>query len=124
NAWMLPMEPLSIMSSVPHLMSAASSPERSALDRPLLERLYAKLEKPMFNVVYRRVWNAGDAQEIVQEAFLNVWKARDKVDVVTVEPLLYRSALNLASNRRRSSRLWRLVGFEAAGDPPGGDDLS
>jgi RNA polymerase sigma-70 factor (ECF subfamily) len=111
------------MSSVPHPTLVASSPDGSALDRRALERLYVKLEKPMFNVVYRWVWNAGDAQEIVQEAFLKVWKARAAVEMATVEPLLYRTALNLASNRRRSSRLWRFIGWEAAGDPPSADKV-
>jgi RNA polymerase sigma-70 factor, ECF subfamily len=85
-----------------------------ALDKATLERLYVKLEKPMFNVVYRWLWNAGDAQDVVQEAFLKVWKIRDNVDFETVEPLLYRTALNLASNRRRSARLWRWIGIDAA----------
>ena len=87
-----------------------------ALDRPTLEALYVKLEKPMFNVVYRWVWNASEAQDVVQEAFLNIWNARDRVDPATVEPLLYRAALNLASNRRRSSRIRRFLGLEAASD--------
>jgi RNA polymerase sigma-70 factor (ECF subfamily) len=87
-----------------------------ALDKATLERLYVKLEKPMFNVVYRWLWNNGDAQEVVQEAFLKIWKVRDDVELETVEPLLYRTALNLASNRRRSSRLWRWIGIDAAGD--------
>ena len=77
-----------------------------ALDKATLERLYVKLEKPMFNVVYRWLWNAGDAQDVVQEAFLKIWNVRDDVDLATVDSLLYRTALNLASNRRRSSRLW------------------
>jgi RNA polymerase sigma-70 factor (ECF subfamily) len=106
------------MSSVPHPALVASSPDGAALDRPALERLYVKLEKPMFNVVYRWVWNASDAQEIVQDAFLKVWKARAAVEMATVEPLLYRTALNLASNKRRSSRLWRFIGMDDAGDPP------
>jgi RNA polymerase sigma-70 factor (ECF subfamily) len=91
---------------------------RSELDRSALETLYVKLEKPMFNVVYRWLWNAGDAQEVVQEAFLRIWKARGTVDLATVEPLLYRTALNLASNRRRSSRLWKWIGLEAVTDQP------
>jgi RNA polymerase sigma-70 factor (ECF subfamily) len=85
-----------------------------ALDKAALERLYVKLEKPMFNVVYRWLWNAGDAQDVVQEAFLKIWKIKGDVDFETVEPLLYRTALNLASNRRRSSRLWRFIGIDAA----------
>jgi RNA polymerase sigma-70 factor (ECF subfamily) len=87
-----------------------------ALDKATLERLYVKLEKPMFNVVYRWLWNNCDAQDVVQEAFLKIWKVRDEVDLETVEPLLYRTALNLASNRRRSSRLWRWIGIDAASD--------
>ena len=90
------------------------------LDQATLERVYVKIEKPMFNVVYRWLWNAGDAQEVTQEAFLRVWKARARVDVATIEPLLYRTALNLASNRRRASRVRRWLGLEAADDAPGG----
>ena len=96
----------------------------AALDKNALERLYVKLEKPMFNVVYRWLWNAGDAQDVVQEAFLKIWKVRDDVDVATVEPLLYRTALNLASNRRRSSRLWRWIGIDAASDEASPADTS
>jgi RNA polymerase sigma-70 factor (ECF subfamily) len=96
----------------------ASPRDGGALDEAALERLYVKLEKPMFNVVYRWLWNAGDAQEVVQEAFLRVWRKRGGVDLATVEPLLYRTALNLASNRRRSARLWRWLGLEEAGEEP------
>lgn len=84
------------------------------LDQATLERAYIKLEKPMFNIVYRWLWNASDAQEVCQEAFLKVWNARERVDVTTLEPLLYRTALNLASNRRRSARVWRWLGLESA----------
>jgi RNA polymerase sigma-70 factor (ECF subfamily) len=93
-----------------------STRDGRALDKATLERLYVKLEKPMFNVVYRWLWNAGDAQDVVQEAFLKIWKVKGDVELETVEPLLYRTALNLASNRRRSSRLWRWIGIDAAGD--------
>jgi RNA polymerase sigma-70 factor, ECF subfamily len=90
------------------------------LDQAALERLYMKLEKPIYNVVYRWLWNASDAQEVTQEAFLRVWKARARVELATVEPLLYRTAVNLASNRRRSARIWRWLGLEAAGEEPSG----
>jgi RNA polymerase sigma-70 factor (ECF subfamily) len=94
----------------------ARTRDGAGLDEATLERLFVKLEKPMFNVVYRWLWNASDAEEVTQEAFLRVWKAREGVDLATVEPLLYRTALNLASNRRRSARLWRWLGIEAADD--------
>jgi len=86
------------------------------LDQAALEQLYAKLERPMFNVVYRWVWDDEEAQDLVQEAFMRVWKRRQDVDMRTVEPLLYKTALNLASNRRRARKVWRWVSLEAVFD--------
>jgi len=78
-----------------------------------LERLYTRLERRLANVVYRWVWNVDEAQEIVQEAFVRLWRMRAKVDLRTAEPLVYRIALNLASSRRRSRKLWRWISLEA-----------
>jgi RNA polymerase sigma-70 factor (ECF subfamily) len=86
-----------------------------------LEALYLRLERPLYNVVYRWVWNGADAQEIVQAAFLKLWRMRERVEPATVEPLVYRIALNLASNRRRSRRLWRWTGLDAASRRAGED---
>ena len=58
-------------------MESARDGER--LDRAGLEALYVRLERPMFNVVYRWLWNATDAQEVTQEAFLRVWDARNGI---------------------------------------------
>ena len=72
-----------------------------------LERLFAKLEKPMYNVVFRYVWEAEEAHDLVQEAFVRLWHMRDRVRLDTVEALLWRIAVNQASKRRRSRRLWQ-----------------
>ncbi|MBI4914656.1 MAG: RNA polymerase sigma factor [Acidobacteria bacterium] len=95
--------------------AAADAPaaETTSLDAARLESLYARLEKPMFNVVYRWLWNRADAQEVVQDAFVRVWRRRDVVRMETVEALLYRTALNLASNRLRAQRLRRWLSLEA-----------
>ena len=77
------------------------------------ERLYCRLEKPMFNVVYRWVWAESDAQDLVQEAFVRLWKMRDDVRMETVEPLVYRIAINLASNRRRFTKVRVWLGLDA-----------
>lgn len=77
-----------------------------------LERLYLRLERPIHNVVYRWLWSAEDAREVTQDAFLRLWKMRERVDTRTVDPLLFRIALNIAANRRRARRLWRWVGLE------------
>jgi RNA polymerase sigma-70 factor, ECF subfamily len=91
------------------------------LDRAALEQLHRRLEKPLFNVVYRWVWNADEARDLVQDAFVRLWGHRREVDVSRAEPLLYRIALNLAANRVRRRRLWRWVGLESVRGRPSGE---
>ena len=90
--------------------------------------LYHALEKPLYNVVYRIIWDAAESQDIVQEAFLRCWRRKEDVRADGVEGLLFRTALNLASNRRRSVKLWRLVGLgsvpEIADERACGDAIS
>ena len=95
----------------------------AGLDQPTLEALYERLETSLYNVVYRWVWDPEEARDLVQEAFLRLWGARERVVLATVEPLAYRIAVNLASNRRRQRRRWAWLGL---GDddplaPPGAD---
>ncbi len=91
--------------------------DAAALDEALLERLYVKLEARIVNVVYRWVWSAEEAQDITQDAFMKVWSRRESVDIATVEALLYRTAVNMASNRRRKRRLWGLFGLDTIAEP-------
>jgi RNA polymerase sigma-70 factor (ECF subfamily) len=81
-----------------------------------LEELYARLEKPLYNVVFRSIWSADEAHDIVQEAFVRLWRMRERVEMDTVEPLVYKTALNLAASRRRSRKVWRWVSLEALRD--------
>ena len=93
-----------------------------------LEALYARLEKPLYNVVYRRLWSVEDAHDVVQEAFVKLWAMRRRIVPDTVEPLAYRIALNLARSRLRRKRILRFVTLDRAtgsGDGrQGGDDLA
>ncbi len=86
------------------------------MNQPELERLYCRLEKPIYNVVYRRLWNAEDAHDVVQEAFVRLWDVRARVDPSTAEPFVYRIALNLAASRLRRRRRWAWVPFETVRD--------
>jgi RNA polymerase sigma-70 factor (ECF subfamily) len=91
----------------------ARAAEPGGLDRAALEDLYRRLEKPLFNAVFRWVWDAAEARDVVQEAFVKLWSHAARVEPATVEPLLWRTALNLASNRRRRRRLWQWLTLEA-----------
>lgn len=65
---------------------------------------YQTLERPLYNVLYRMLWQAQDCQDLMQEAFLKVWQQRKQVDVSTLHAYVYTTALNLARNKIR----WRL----------------
>lgn len=67
--------------------------------------LYQRLEKPLYNVAYRYVWQRHEAQELVQEAFLQLWQRRAQIDRETADRYLWVMTLNLARKRRR----WRAL---------------
>lgn len=84
----------------------------STLTETSFVEIYRRLEKPLFNVVYRWLWNEQESADVVQEAFLRAWRMRDRIDPTTCDPLIYKIALNLASNRRRTRKLWRLFSLD------------
>ncbi len=88
----------------------------TSVDKKQWIEVYRGLEKPLYNVVYRVLWDAAESQDVVQDAFLRCWRRKEDIRADGFKALLYRTALNLASNRRRSVRLWRLVGVAALDD--------
>lgn len=78
-----------------------------------LQALYERLEKPVYNVVFRWVWNPEEARDVVQDAFVRLWRMRRRIEPATVEPLVYKIALNLARSRLRRRRIIRWVGLDA-----------
>ena len=74
---------------------------------------YQRLQGPLFNVLYRMLWNRHECQDLMQDAFLRVWQRRDKVDAERLDSLVWVSAMNLARHRLRWQRLWRTEAFDA-----------
>ena len=93
-----------------------------------VDRRVPALEKPLYNVVYRVIWDSAESQDVVQETFLRCWRRKDDIRADGFKALLFRTALNLASNRRRSMRIWRMVGVAAlddvADESPSSDSFS
>jgi len=82
------------------------------LSEAALEELYLRLERPLYNAVFRWIWDGAEARDVVQEAFVKLWSMAGRVEPSTVEPLVWRLALNAAANRRRSRRLWQWLTLE------------
>jgi RNA polymerase sigma-70 factor (ECF subfamily) len=89
--------------------AGAASPDAASdgagLDAGAVEALFVRLERPLFNVVYRWVWDREEAAELVQEAFARLWQARARVRADTAGAFVHRVAVNLAASRRRWRRL-------------------
>ena len=88
------------------------------LTRISLEDLYLELEKPLFNVVFRYVWDKEEAQDLVQESFVRLWEMRDRVEMATVKPLVYKICLNLAASNLRRKKILTFLSLDKAAEEP------
>jgi len=88
----------------------------TSVDKAQWVDVYRRLEKPLYNVVYRVIFDAAESQDVVQEAFLRCWRRKEDIRAEGFKALLFRTALNLASNRRRRARIWRMVGIATIDD--------
>lgn len=68
---------------------------------------FRRLERPLYNVLYRWLWHAHDCQDLIQDAFLRVWDQRLAIAPERLDALIYTSSLNLAKNKLRWRSLWR-----------------
>jgi RNA polymerase sigma-70 factor, ECF subfamily len=73
----------------------------AGLDEAAWTALYQRLETPLYNAAFRYVWQRQEAQDLVQEAFLQLWQRRATIEAATVEGWLWTSVLNLSRKRRR-----------------------
>ncbi len=76
--------------------------------------LYQRLEKRLYNVAWRYVWNAQEAEDIVHDAFLQVWERRERMQFETTDRYLWVSVINLARKRRRWIRTKRFLQIDDA----------
>lgn len=79
---------------------------------------YRRLERPLYNVLYRQLWQAEDCQDVIHDTYMRLWERRARVDEATLDPLVWTTALNLARNRLRWRRLWRHAPLEEAAELP------
>jgi RNA polymerase sigma-70 factor (ECF subfamily) len=71
-------------------------------DEAAFEMLYRKYEKPVLDFIYRMVMSADEAENLCQEAFFRVVRARKNYQVTaTFKTWLFQIALNLCRDRQR-----------------------
>lgn len=71
-------------------------------------KLFNRYYSPLCSYVYNMVDDKNDAEDIIQELFLNLWKNRKKLEIHTkVSLYLYKSAKNLTLNYIRDNRKYK-----------------
>ncbi len=82
--------------------------------------LYEAYQKPLANFLYRMCWNRALVDDLVQEVFLRVWRAREQYEpTAKVSTYLFRIASNLWINYAEKKRESVLGDADrAAGDSP------
>jgi len=83
-----------------------------ALSASEIEACYVRVERGLFNVLYRLLWDAPACQDVLHDAFLRLWSRRNELHAGQIDALAYTTALNLARNRLRWAKLRRWVGLE------------
>lgn len=82
------------------------------LSAPQWQELYRRLEKPLYNFAWRYVWNAQEAEDVVHDAFLQVWQRREQIRAETANRYLWVAVLNLSRKKRRWARARRFLQWE------------
>ena len=71
-------------------------------DQDAFEMLYHRYEKPIFSFIYRMVLNVSDAEELCQETFFKIIRAKKKYQASgKFKTWLFSIALNLCHDRLR-----------------------
>ncbi len=83
-------------------------------DEGAFEVLYRRYEKPIFSFIYRIVMSAADAEELCQETFFKVVRAKKKYQVSgKFKTWLFRIALNLCHDRLRRMKFRSHISLDA-----------
>jgi RNA polymerase sigma factor (sigma-70 family) len=75
------------------------------LRKEALYACYQRLERPLYNVLFRQLWQQEDCQDLIHDTFMRVWERRDGIREDTLDALVWTTALNLSRNRLR----WRVL---------------
>ena len=75
------------------------------LSRSELESAYLRLERPLYNYLYRWFWQPETCRDLIHDAFEKVWRVRHAVKVESVDALVWTTAINLGRNHHRRGKV-------------------
>lgn len=87
-------------------------------DRAALQDVYRRTSAKLYGVVLRIFPEPGDAQDVLQDAYINIWQKAGTFDAARASPITWLVALtrNKAIDRLRSTGKRIMAPIEAAAD--------
>jgi len=77
----------------------------SPFGQAAFKKSFDELAEPIRNFIYYKCGNLQMAEDIMQEAFLRLWRDRNKMDADRVKPYLYKVAGNLFLDAARHQQV-------------------
>jgi RNA polymerase sigma factor (sigma-70 family) len=91
-------------------------------DRGAFEALYRKTSASVFGVVLRINTDRGEAEEVLQEVYVNVWRSAGSFDVARSQPMAWLMSVarnrTIDSLRRHKAEPATTSRFQSVGDDP------
>jgi len=78
---------------------------RTASQRRLVDELYRREMRPLRHYVRRVLRGSSEADDIVQETFVRLWRALEAGEIRNPRAVLFKTARNLALNHIRNDRV-------------------
>ncbi|MCC5865565.1 MAG: sigma-70 family RNA polymerase sigma factor [Wenzhouxiangella sp.] len=77
------------------------------LSEQAFEAAYRRLEKPLYNYLYRWFWNPAVCEDLIHDAFERIWNKRKGIDEHRLNALVWTTTINLARNLHRRLVRWQ-----------------
>ena len=114
-----PIRAATVVTDTAALDSASLAALRRGEDSGL-DELIRRWEAPLFTFAWRYVQNTADAQDLVAEAFVRLYRQRDRLRPDTrMSAWLFTTLANLCHNHHRWKRRHPTVSFDAPDDATG-----
>lgn len=105
------------MSNDPAVSEAASLQALAQGDDRALDQLIARWQQPLFAFAWRYVHNSADAQDLVAETFVRLYRQRERLRPDTrLSAWLFTTLTNLCHNQHRWRRRHPSVSLEETGE--------
>jgi RNA polymerase sigma-70 factor, ECF subfamily len=92
-------------------------------DIKAFEMLFNQYYKPLVNYSFTLLKDTGEAEDIVQQVYINVWQKRDELDIHTSpRAFLYKSVYNASLNRIKQNNVRNAYAADAKVTAPIADE--